>query len=304
MASASSSASATATPDKKLGLTNVEFLAALRNKEQKFGIFINSASPIIAAQLSHSGYDWLLIDFQHGPNDYMTLSNMINAIHTGRAKAMVRVSGASDRQSIQQALDMGADGVLIPYINTAEEARQAASCCYYPTKGTRSVYFPQGSMNAQTLLGYAGSFKPIVAIQIETASCIKNIDAILAVDGIDIAFLGPNDLCLSMGLFEKDYVFPAMYDSPEFNAAVKDMLTACQKHSKIPGVFSFGTGGAEKFMNLGMVFISLGNDLHHINETVNRYVDELSKSKFLTSTKPWVPMPQTIAFTPPAAPNK
>jgi 4-hydroxy-2-oxoheptanedioate aldolase len=273
----------------------------MHGKEHKFGIFINSASPIIAAQLSHSCYDWLLIDFQHGPNDYMNLSNMINAIHTGRAKALVRVSGASDRQSIQQALDMGADGVLIPYINTKAEAEQAASCCYYPTKGTRSVYFPQGSMNAKGLLGYA-PFKPIVAIQVETASCIDNIDAILSVPGIDIAFLGPNDLCLSMGLFEGGkYVFPQMYSSKEFNDAVEKMMNACKKHKKIPGVFQFSVSGAERFLEMGMKFVSFGNDLHHLNETVNRVASEIGALKYFQNNKPWTPMPQTIAFTPPAS---
>ena len=91
---------------------------------------------------------------------------------------MVRVEGYHDRGGIQQALDLGADGVLVPYINTAEEARQAVSCRRYPTAGTRSVYFPQRSMNKGGLLGYAGAANKnnIVALQVETASCIQNID--------------------------------------------------------------------------------------------------------------------------------
>ena len=122
----------------------------------------------------------------------------------------MRVGGYDDRPGIQQALDMGADGVLVPYINTAEEARQAVSCAKYPTAGTRSVYFPQRSMNKAGLLGYAGNFNNngIVALQVETASCIENIAEIAAVPGVDILFLGQNDLCMSMGLYEK-YEFPA-----------------------------------------------------------------------------------------------
>ena len=129
---------------------------------------------------------------------------------------MVRVGGYDDRPGIQQALDLGADGVLIPYINTADEARQAVSCTSYPTAGTRSVYFPQRSMNKAGLLGYAGNFNNngIVALQVETADCIKNIAEIAAVPGVDILFLGQNDLCMSMGLYEK-YKFPDMYTSPE-----------------------------------------------------------------------------------------
>ena len=140
---------------------------------------------------------------------YEKLSAMLCGIANGGAKSLVRVGGYSDRPGIQQSLDMGADGVLVPYINTAEEARAAVSCTKYPTAGTRSVYFPQRSMNKDGLLGYAGGANKnlIVALQVETADCIKNIDEIAAVPGVDILFLGQNDLCMSMGLYEK-YEFP------------------------------------------------------------------------------------------------
>src|SRR6185437_60386 len=142
------------------------------------------------------------------------------------------------RPGIQQALDMGADGVLIPYINTAEEARQAVSCTKYPTVGTRSVYFPQRSMNKAGLLGYAGNFNNngIVALQVETASCIENIAEIAAVPGVDLLFLGQNDLCMSMGLYEK-YVFPHMYTSPELQAATDKLSAEAKKNGIILGVF-------------------------------------------------------------------
>src|SRR5919198_5856561 len=164
-------------------LTGKQFKAQLREGQPKFGLFVNSHSPTVAEQLAHSGYDWLLVDTQHGPMGYESLSGMLAGIANGGAKSLVRVGGYSDRASIQQALDMGADGVLIPYINNAEEARQAVSCARYPTSGTRSVYFPQRSMNRDGLLGYAGKANEnvIVALQVETASCIENIDEIAAV---------------------------------------------------------------------------------------------------------------------------
>src|SRR2546428_10198879 len=108
----------------------------------KMGLFLNAHSPTIAEQLAHSGYDWLLVDTQHGPMDHEKLSTMLCAIGSGGAKSMVRGAGYHDRGGIQQALDLGADGGLIPYINTAAEARQAARFARYPTPGTRSVYFP------------------------------------------------------------------------------------------------------------------------------------------------------------------
>src|SRR5580658_7188473 len=158
-------------------LSGSEFKKQLRAGEPKLGLFLNSHSATIAEQLAHSGYDWLLVDTQHGPMDHQNLSSMLCGISNGGAKSLVRVGGFDDRPGIQQALDLGADGVLVPYINTVEEARQAVSCTKYPTVGTRSVYFPQRSMNKAGLLGYAGNWnnEGIIALQVETASCIENI---------------------------------------------------------------------------------------------------------------------------------
>src|ERR1700757_2096565 len=136
--------------------TGAEFKKELREGHPKMGLFLNSHSPTVAEQLAHSGYDWLLVDTQHGPMGFEKLSAMLSGIASGGAKSLVRVEGYHDRGGIQQALDLGADGVLVPYINTASEARQAVSCAKYPTVGTRSVYFPQRSMNREGLLGYAG----------------------------------------------------------------------------------------------------------------------------------------------------
>src|SRR5712675_2098812 len=207
-------------------LSGAEFKKQLREGRPKIGLFLNSHSPTVADQMAHSGYDWLLVDSQHGPMGFEALSTMLAGITSGGAKSLVRVAGYHDRGGIQQALDIGADGVLVPYINTAEEARQAVSCARYPTAGTRSVYFPQRSMNREGLLGYAGKANEnvIVALQVETADCIKNIKEIAAVPGVDILFLGQNDLCMSMGLFEK-YKFPDMYTSPELAAATDSLIT-------------------------------------------------------------------------------
>src|SRR6266403_1961865 len=108
-------------------LSGAEFKKQLRSGVAKMGLFLNAHSPTAAEQLAYSGYDWLLVDTQHGPMGYEKLSGMLSAISNGGAKSMVRVGGYDDRPGIQQALDLGADGVLVPYINTAEEARQAVS---------------------------------------------------------------------------------------------------------------------------------------------------------------------------------
>jgi 4-hydroxy-2-oxoheptanedioate aldolase len=259
-------------------LSGSEFKNQLRQGVPKMGLFINSHSPTVAEQLAHSGYDWLLVDTQHGPMDHEKLSYMLAGIGSGGAKSMVRVGGYDDRPGIQQALDLGADGVLVPYINTAEEARQAISCTKYPTVGTRSVYFPQRSMNKAGLLGYAGNFNKdgIVALQVETASCIENIAEIAAVPGVDLLFLGQNDLCMSMGLYEK-YKFPDMYTSPELDAATKKLVEHARKNNVILGLFLFGTARVGEFLEKGFSFISVGNDLHHVLTQAGAYVGDMEK---------------------------
>jgi 4-hydroxy-2-oxoheptanedioate aldolase len=257
-------------------LSGVDFKKQLRAGQPKLGLFLNAHSPTVAEQLAHSGYDWLLVDTQHGPMGYEKLSAMLSGIANGGAKSMVRVGGYSDRPGIQQALDLGADGVLIPYINSAEEARQAVSCTKYPTAGTRSVYFPQRSMNRAGLLGYAGNANNnlIVALQVETADCIKNMAEIAAVPGVDILFLGQNDLCMSMGLYEK-YEFPNMYTSPELGVATDKLVSEARKNNVILGLFLFGTARVGEFLDKGFTFISIGNDLHHVLTQAGAYVNDV-----------------------------
>ncbi|MGC4121939.1 MAG: aldolase/citrate lyase family protein [Myxococcales bacterium] len=152
-------------------MSGAEFKAQLRAGQPKIGLFLNSHSPTVAEQLAHTGYDWLLVDTQHGPMDHERLGAMLCAVGSGGAKSLVRVGGYDDRAGIQQSLDLGADGVLVPYINTAEEARAAVELRRYPTAGTRSVYFPQRSTNKDGLLGYVGNANKnvVVALQVETA---------------------------------------------------------------------------------------------------------------------------------------
>ncbi|HTC46035.1 MAG TPA: aldolase/citrate lyase family protein [Candidatus Aquilonibacter sp.] len=275
-------------------LSGSEFKNHLRQGTPKLGLFLNSHSPTVAEQLAHSGYDWLLVDTQHGPMDHEKLSYTLCAIASGGAKSIVRVGGYDDRPGIQQALDLGADGVLIPYINTAEEARQAISCAKYPTVGTRSVYFPQRSMDKAGLLGYAGTFNKegIVALQVETASCIQNIAEIAAVPGVDILFLGQNDLCMSMGLYEK-YKFPDMYTSPELDAATKKLVEHARKNNVILGLFLFGTARVGEFLDKGFTFFSVGNDLHHLVTQVAAYVNDVEKVS-VEKGKPWKRRPTAL----------
>lgn len=272
-----------------------EFKAELRAGKPKFGVFLNSACPLLAGQFSFSGYDWLLIDAQHSPANSMTVSQMVAAVRTGHAKVMVRVGSTQDRPGIQNALDSGADGVLIPYVNNAKELEEAVSCCYYPTQGTRSVYTPQQCMNAEGLLGYVPNSNKnvIVAFQVETADCIKNINEIMAVKGIDIAFLGQNDLCMSMGLYDGRYEFPKMYFSKELNEATEALIAAAKKNNVILGLFLFGTDRVGEFLKKGFTFISIGSELHHAVTQAASHVAALRKISE-ESGKPWKSQPSAL----------
>jgi 4-hydroxy-2-oxoheptanedioate aldolase len=144
-------------------------------------------------------------------------------------------------------------------------------------------------MNKAGLLGYAGAANDniIVALQVETADCIKNIDEIAAVPGVDLLFLGQNDLCMSMGLFEK-YKFPDMYFSPELQAATDKLRAAAKKNNVILGLFLFGTSRVGEFLEKGFPFISVGNDLHHVLTQAGAYVKDVeavSKEKGKTWTR-------------------
>lgn len=256
------------------------FKEELRKGQPKMGIFLNSHSPTVAEQVAGAGYDWLLVDMQHGPMDPEKLGAMLTAIHSGGCKSMVRVAGYHDRGGIQQSLDLGADGILIPYINNKAEAEQAVSCCLYPTAGTRSVYFPGRMTNKKGLLGYVGNANAnvMVALQVETADCIKNMEEIAAVKGVDILFLGQNDLSMSAGLYEK-YTYPDMYFSKELNEMTAKLVKEAQKNNVILGLFLFGTDRVQEFFDKGFSFISIGNDLHHVMTQQASHIAVLEKCK-------------------------
>jgi 4-hydroxy-2-oxoheptanedioate aldolase len=149
-------------------------------------------------------------------------------------------------------------------------------------------------MNKAGLLGYAGSANDnlIVALQVETASCIENMAEIAAVPGVDLLFLGQNDLCMSMGLYVK-YEFPHMYTSPELGAATQKLINEARKNKVILGLFLFGTSRVGEFLDKGFTFISVGNDLHHVLTQAGAYVKDIegiAKDK----KKEWVRRPSAL----------
>ncbi len=223
-----------------------------------------------------------------------SLSGMLAGIANGGATSMVRVGGYSTGRASSSRSTWAPTACWCRTSTRADEARAAVSCCRYPTAGTRSVYFPQRSMNKGGLLGYAGAANDnvIVALQVETADCIRNMDAIAAVPGVDMLFLGQNDLCMSMGLYEK-YKFPDMYTSPELGEATNKLVAAAKKHNIILGVFLFGTSRVAEFIDKGFRFLSVGNDLHHILTQAGTYVKDV-ESISPTGGKSWARRPSAL----------
>jgi 4-hydroxy-2-oxoheptanedioate aldolase len=131
-----------------------------------------------------------------------------------------------------------------------------------------------------------------VALQVETASCIKNMTEIAAVPGVDLLFLGQNDLSMSMGLYEK-YEFPLMYTSPELNAATQTLVDEARKNNVILGIFLFGTSRVAEFLQKGFTFISVGNDLHHLLTQAAAYVKDMEAAAVETG-KPWTRRPTAL----------
>ena len=134
----------------------------------------------------------------------------------------------------------------------------------------------------------------IVALQVETADCIRNIDEIAAVPGVDMLFLGQNDLCMSMGLYEK-YKFPDMYTSPELGKATDSLIAAAKRHDIILGIFLFGTSRVAEFLEKGFRFISIGNDLHHILTQAGAYVKDV-ESIAPDKGKSWARRPSALIW--------
>jgi 4-hydroxy-2-oxoheptanedioate aldolase len=127
---------------------------------------------------------------------------------------------------------------------------------------------------------------------VETASCIENMEEIAAVPGVDILFLGQNDLCMSMGLYEK-YEFPHMYTSPELGAATDKLVAEARRNNVILGLFLFGTGRVGEFLDKGFTFISIGNDLHHVLTQSGAYMKDLGEIT-AAKGKSWAKRPSAL----------
>jgi 4-hydroxy-2-oxoheptanedioate aldolase len=227
------------------------------------GAWLFLREPLVAEAATKAGYDYVCVDMQHGLQDYADAFAMLQAVAAGPATPMVRVP-SNEPGVIGRVLDAGALAVVIPLVNTPEDAAAAVAACRYPPLGTRSM----GPVGAGTRHGpdYYGIANEHVACipMIETRQAVEQADEILAVPGIDAIYVGPADLSISYGL-------PPRNDNPgdPFDAALTRVLAACQRAGVIPGIHA-DPGLAGKRAAAGFRMISVGYDLGNIMNGLRR----------------------------------
>ena len=214
-----------------------------------FGSWVTLADPVAAELMGKAGYDWVILDTQHGGIGWDRLLPVLQALDLGGTRALVRV-GWTDPMQIMRALDLGALGVIVPMVSTPEQARIAAQASRYPPHGIRSF----GPVRNYYASPGGPPQDPLCFVMIETAEAMDNLDAIAATPGVDGLFVGPVDLALSLGLG------PALVMPERVFEAIDRVVEACRRHGVIPGCATLGLPNAEALMRRGVRFLTLGND--------------------------------------------
>lgn len=252
-------------------------LAQLRQGNAVVGMWLQSHSFHTARIIASQGlFDWLLVDMEHTPVDLSTASMIFSAIadiSAGTCTPLARVAHSTMYQ-IKQALDAGAQGVIVPMINTAEEAVNAVRFARYPPLGERGAggLIPHLGFGTTNHIEYVNNANAeiLVAIQIETQKAVENIEQILDVPGIDLIFIGPFDLHVSLGLP------PGLWsDHPVFLAAVERVVSACKQRGMPYGTLSPNAQGAQARLVEGFTFLGLGSDLFHMLGSINAQYQQL-----------------------------
>jgi 4-hydroxy-2-oxoheptanedioate aldolase len=215
-----------------------------------FGSWIAIADSVAAEVLGKAGYDWAILDTQHGGVGWDDLLPMLQALDLGGTAGLVR-TGWNDAAQIMRALDLGAAGVIVPMVSTPEQALAAAQAVRYPPHGIRSF----GPVRNYYAASGAAPREPLCFVMIETAEAMDNLDAITATPGVDGLFVGPVDLALSLGLG------PALTMPEQVFSAIGDVIAACQRHGKIPGAAALGLANAQALAGHGLKFITISSDI-------------------------------------------
>jgi 4-hydroxy-2-oxoheptanedioate aldolase len=226
----------------------------LRGGQPTVGSWLTLCSPVSAEIMAHIGWDWLVVDVEHSPVGFDTLVNCFRAAQLGGAAPMARVPW-NDTIWIQRTLDAGALGLVVPMVNSAEDARRVVSNMQYATRGQRSF---GGSRVAPYIDGeyraWADEHLAII-VMIETVQAVEQAEAILATEGVVGCFIGPTDLALSMGLTQKD-----IGPGTEHEAAMLAVLAAAKKTGKAAGKHCMSAAEVTLRIGQGFQFLALASD--------------------------------------------
>ncbi len=224
----------------------------LNRGEAVIGTFVSIGHPDVAEWLSRLGFDWLLLDGEHSPISLETLQTMMQGMNGSPCVPLVRPQW-NDPVIIKRVLDVGAYGVLIPWVNSKEQAEQAVSACKYPPQGLRGFGPRRAGMFDPDYFTTAND-EILVTVQIETGEALKNLDDIMAVPGIDACYIGPYDLSVSLG-----FGVPPKWDEPRYMAAIDRVLEVAARHGKPAGMFA-NMENIEWALEKGFRFNSVDND--------------------------------------------
>jgi 4-hydroxy-2-oxoheptanedioate aldolase len=228
------------------------------SKEPSFGTWISSSSFLALDALRGLGFDWFMIDTEHAPVNPETLAAMVALLGEGNPTPLVRV-GNVDQYLVKQALDAGAHGILVPLVSTEAQAKQVVSFAKYPPDGVRGAAAAAASRYGTDLPSYlrTANAETLVGVQIETREALGNVEAIAAIDGVDLLFVGPTDLTLSLGLLDDR-------KNPTVREAMRRVVAACERHGKVPGTLVIDPEEKRAAVDLGFRFISLASDVRFL----------------------------------------
>ncbi|MES2797866.1 MAG: HpcH/HpaI aldolase/citrate lyase family protein [Bacteroidota bacterium] len=238
------------------------------------GCWMNLGSPLTAEIIGHAGFDWVLIDLEHSSSSENDVLLQLQALESSPTAAIVRVE-TPEGPRISKVMDIGAEGVMCPKINTAEEARKVVSGLHYPPFGNRGV----STMIRPTAYGktwdsyYENSKDNFLGIvQIETVEALNNLDEIASTEGVDVLFIGPADLTIDMGIF-------GQFENPKYIDAVEKIVAAAKKAGKSTGILFFNPDDYKKYHDMGIKFIACGSDAYFLSEGAKNMAKKLSESR-------------------------
>ena len=234
--------------------------ARLRNGELALGVGLRQARTVeIAKAMKTSGFDWLFIDMEHNTMSVDTAAQISVAAQDVGVTPIVRVPGFQHFHATR-VLDGGAQGIVVPHVDTPEVAAQMVSNCRYPPIGHRSVTGALPQIDFQSLpigeVTAAVNDATLLVLMIETPQAVENVEAIAAISGVDVLLVGTNDLCMEMGI-------PGQVGDPKVVAAMERVIAACKANDVFPGLGGvYAPELMERYVQMGMRFILSGSDIN------------------------------------------